>query len=136
MSGRGFLDVACDVLAGTTEFHWRAAAVHAYYALFLECREALFLWWFSKPPRDNVHAWVRIRFAFAAEPDLKKIGEALDDLVQHRNHASYDLRPAAWFASLPAAQDAILKATNTLALLDGIESDPGRRAAAIATIPP
>ena len=37
MPGRGFLDVARELAAGATEYHWRSAAVNAYYALFLEC---------------------------------------------------------------------------------------------------
>jgi hypothetical protein len=101
MPGRGFLNVARDAVAGATKYHWRAAAVHAFYALFLECRDALFRWGFAMPRRDNVHAWVRLRFTYAADPDLKSIGHSLDDLVQLRNAASYDLRPGVPFASPP-----------------------------------
>jgi hypothetical protein len=32
MPGRGFLDVVRDVAAGATDYHRRAAVVHAYYA--------------------------------------------------------------------------------------------------------
>src|SRR5947207_3348204 len=77
MRGRQFLDLARDNLSGNTEVHWRGAAGRAYYALFLECRDALFSWGFVMPPRDNVHTFVRLRFTFAAEPDLKTIGFSL-----------------------------------------------------------
>src|SRR5713226_9638816 len=104
MQGRGFLDLAREVVAGTKEFHWRGAAVHAYYALLLECRDALFRWGFQLPPRDTVHAWVRLRLTYARNADLKTIGGTLDTLVRLRNQASYNLSPMAKFASPSVAQ--------------------------------
>jgi hypothetical protein len=135
MSGRGFLDVARDVATKATEFHQRAAAIHAYYGLVLECRDALFRWGFAMPPRDNVHAWVRLRLVFAADKDLKVMGRALDTLVRLRNEASYDLLSTKFASSAPA-QRAIQDSTTALMLLDQIETDPTRRAAAIASIQP
>jgi len=83
-----------------------------------------------------VHAQVRLRLVFATDPDLKEIGRKLEKLGMDRNSASYDLRALPIFASVVAAQDAVKKATDALALLDAIENDPVRRGAAIASIRP
>jgi hypothetical protein len=135
MPGRGFLDVARDVAAGATEYHQRTAVVNAYYALVLECRDALLGWGFTMPRRDNMHTWVRLRFTYATNADLQAIGKALDRLVQQRNRASYDLL-SPMFAAPSVAQNAIQHATDALALLDQIENDSARRSAAIASIRP
>jgi hypothetical protein len=136
MAGRGFLEVARELAAGPTPYHWRTAVVNAYYALFLECRDALSAWGFALPPRDNAHAWVRLRCTYATDADLKRIGDALDKLVKRRNPASYDLRSLPLFSTSTVAYEAIQQTTNALAVLDSIHGDPVRRAAARAAIRP
>ncbi len=135
-SGRNFLDVAREVVNGTTAFHWRAAAIHAYYALILECRDTLLRWGIVIPRRDNMHAFVRLRFSYAADSTVKSIGRSLDGLVRLRNSASYDMRTLHEFTTDAEAKNAIMQATGALALLDAIDADPARRAAAIAALPP
>jgi hypothetical protein len=136
MRGRRFLDLAREVLLGATEVHWRGAAIHAYYALMLECRDAQIRWGFPTPQRQNAHATVRLRFAYAGDGDLQKISDALDTLVQLRNKASYQLTSYPEFSSDRRASFGVQLAANNLALLDAVEADPARRAAAIASIRP
>jgi hypothetical protein len=136
MRGRAFLALARDLAAGRTEAYWRGAAIHAYYALFLECRDALTRWHQPTPPRQSVHPYVRLRFTRAGDPDLKAIGDALDILVRQRNTASYDLNPVPAFASPAMARALAQQAAVALALLDAIDADPAHRAAAIASLPP
>lgn len=136
MDGRAFLGVATDLVAFGTEPHRRAAVVDAYYALFLECRDALIRWGVSVPPRQNVHAQVRLKFTYARDAVLNNIGRTLEDCGQLRNQASYNLTASLPFTSDALALRTIQNARDALALLDGIDGDPARRAAAIAAIPP
>ncbi|MCI0377414.1 MAG: hypothetical protein L0215_07400 [Gemmataceae bacterium] len=135
MPGRGFLQVAKDVVAGPTEFHWRAAAVHAYYAVFLECRDALLGWGCTLPSGVNVHAWTRLKLVYAKVADLKLLGDYMDRLVISRNKASYDLH-SHLFVNRVLAQTRIQEADDALKLLDQIQADPSRRQAVIAALPP
>jgi hypothetical protein len=137
MPGREFLELARELLAlGTKPKHWRGILIHANYALFLECREAMARRMLPSPPQHLAHRTVRLRLVFATDPDLKALGFALDDLGQHRNAASYDLRPLALFSSAKHAQEGVKRVEDALALLDAIEADPTRLAAAVASIKP
>jgi len=86
------------------------------------------------PPRANVHAFVRLTYSYAAHPDLKKIGDALDDLVQLRNEAHYQIRIVGQFASRQRVVRAIGTAEHAINLLDQIQGDPAQQATAIAAI--
>jgi hypothetical protein len=136
MRGREFLDLAREVAVGGTEVHRRGTVIHSYYAVILECRDALRRWGVVIPRLQNMHAFVRLKCTYARDVDLRTIGDILDRLVQERNAASYDLSSLPAFATDLAAQRAIQRAVDALALLDGIEGDPARRAAAIASLPP
>ena len=70
------------------------------------------------------------------DKDLKTIGITLDHLSQRRSWASYQLGPHVRHGSAAAARQSIQQAADALALLDAIDSDPARRAAAIASLPP
>jgi hypothetical protein len=134
MQGRAFLDIAQELANGATEGHWRTAVGRAYYALMLEGRDALLRWSFTIPPRENVHTFVRLRFTFAGDPYLKRIGYDLDDLSRLRNQADYRLATAGVFALPNTASNAVDQARAAVTLLDQIDGDPSRRAAAIAAI--
>jgi len=136
MQGREFLQLARELVAGTEEYHWRGAVIHAYYALFLECREALGRWGTAIARHHNVHQAVRLKFAYARDPNLKDIGDQLEWLLRRRNPASYDLGVLAAFGSNRAALSGVTRATRALTLLDAIDADPALRAAAIASLPP
>ena len=83
---------------------------------------------------DNIHTFVRRRFSYPSDRDLKSIGDALDGLVRLRNHADYKLAPHAYFQTDATPQDTIDQTVRAIALLDAIDGDTTRRAAAIAAI--
>jgi hypothetical protein len=120
---------------GRAEVWWRAAVIHAYYALVLECRDALARLGFTVP-RLNMHADVRMRLTNAGDLDLRQIGADLDKLGRRRNHANYDLRRSVEFTTDAEATRKVKLASDGLALLDAIDADPARRAAAVASIRP
>jgi hypothetical protein len=137
MRGREFLDLAQELLSsGTHPRHWRGVVVHAYYALLLECRDAMTRWGLPPLTRQLVHAQVRLRLVYAADADLKWIGFRLEELSKDRNLASYDLRSLPAFASSITPRQDVQRCANAMVRLDAIDKDPGRRAAAVASIRP
>jgi hypothetical protein len=136
MDGRAFLDVARRLAQQRTEADWRTASGRAYYSLLLEGKAALERWGFLSPPRDRVHRYVRLCFTYASERDLKTVGRTLEALLILRNEADYEPKTPGKFASAAAAQQAVRDAASALSLLDQIDGDAGRRAAAIASIRP
>jgi hypothetical protein len=129
-----FLDVARQLTGGATEGHWRTAVGRSYYALMLEAREALRRWGFVTPRGEQAHRFVRLRFDFPADPDLRKIGLALENLGRRRNAADYELQPSQLFGSGAASNVAVSDAATAIALLDQIDAVPARRAAAVSAI--
>jgi uncharacterized protein (UPF0332 family) len=134
MKGREFLTTAQHLIQRSQEADWRTAAGRAYYGLLMEARAALLRWGFALPRRDQLHAAVRLRFLYAADPDLKTIGYALEDLSNLRNQSDYQLEQSGRFNNSARASQAVQEARDAIALLDQIEADPIRRAAAIAAI--
>jgi hypothetical protein len=133
MRGREFLELARELIKGRHERHRRGAAGRAYYALMLECRDALDAWGFALPRRDLIHAFVRDRFLNNANADLPAIGRALEKLVRLRNQADYELHGKV-FPLASTIQQEINNADTALKLLDAINADANRRSAAVADI--
>jgi hypothetical protein len=137
MPGREFLELARELLAsGGLPRHWRAVIIHAYYALLLECRDAMTRWKLPRLTRQGIHAKVRLRLVYTTNADLKRIGLVLEKLGEHRNLASYELRPLPIFVLDNQAHRNVQLAADALALLDTIDGDAARRAVAIASMQP
>lgn len=134
MDGRAFLDVAQRLAHELTESDWRTAAGRAYYALMLESRAALGRWGFHLPPHEQVHKFVRLRFTYAPDPDLKQVGLKLEELGLLRNRVDYAIEKPGPFASASIAAQAVMKARDAIARLDQVDGDAARRAAAITGI--
>jgi hypothetical protein len=100
----------------------------------LEGRAALARWGFTPPPRDQVHHFVRLRFLYVADGDLKKVGQVLERAVRLRNQADYELAAPGRFASASQVRSIIDEVDAHLALLDQVQADAPRLAAAIASI--
>jgi hypothetical protein len=136
MDGRALLDVARELAAGSGEAHWRSSVGRAYYALLHEVLDTLRRWGFSPPPRDKVHTFARLKFVYATDPDLKRIGLTLEALGRLRNTADYHLSLSGPFVSARIAVQVLTDAEAAVAVLDALEADSTRRAAAVRSIPP
>jgi hypothetical protein len=136
MNGRAFLTPAEELATGPSEAHWRASAGRSYYALFQEALAALGRWGIVAPRRENIHAYVRLRFTYTTNVDARFIGDNLDFLVKLRNDADYHLAILGCFGSSDEVVGAVGKSRDAIALLDSIESDPARRAGVVSSIRP
>ena len=134
MKGREFLKSARDLLAVGGEPNWRTALGRAYYALVHEGADALLRWGFPRPPGEQIHRFVRLRFDSTPHADLYLIGGALDRLGRRRNEADYQLSHPGVFANDAMADQAIRAATDAIGHLDAIEADGVRLAAAVAAL--
>jgi hypothetical protein len=83
-----------------------------------------------------VHTFARLKFVYASDPDLKRIGLTLEALGRLRNSADYQIGTSGPFVSPRIAVLALTDADSAIARLDAIEADPVRRAGAARTIPP
>ena len=133
MRGREFLNTANRLSAMSAESDWRSAMSRSYYALLLECRDTLRQWGFPIPPRAT-HRDVYHHLQFPKNADLNNIARTFQNLSNKRNTADYDLIPHPMFATATDAIAVIREARDAIALLDAIDSDPARRAQAIADI--
>jgi hypothetical protein len=93
-------------------------------------------WGLALPPRDKVHTFARLKFVYASDSDLKRIGLTLEALAQLRNAADYQLGTSGPFVSPTIAVSALADAESAVALLDAIEADPARCTGAVQAIPP
>jgi hypothetical protein len=136
MDGRAFLDLDRELAAGPSEAHWRSSVGRSYYAVLHEVLGTLRRWGFALPARDKVHTFARLKLVYATDLDLKRIGLMLEALGRLRNTADYQLSPSGQFFSARIAVCALADAEATVALLDTLEADPARRAAALGSIAP
>ena len=97
---------------------------------------ALGRWGFAVPPRDRVHTFARLKFVYATDADVKRIGFTLEALGHLRNPADYQLGTSGPFVSPRIAVSTLTDAESAVALLDAIEADPAPCARATRTIPP
>src|SRR5260370_32034374 len=104
MRGREFLDQAREALPGTLPRHRRSTMIHAYYAMLLECRDALARWRLPALSRQQVHTQVRLRLTYSTEPDLKGIGLTLGEFGRRPKLSSHDLRDLPFIVPTSLAQ--------------------------------
>ena len=77
-----------------------------------------------------MHNFARLKRVYATDLDLQRIGLMLEALGRLRNMADYQLSPSGPFVSARIAVSALADAEATVALLDTLDADPVRRAAA------
>ena len=133
MTGRDFVNTADHLSTRTAESDWRSAVSRAYYAVYLECREAMRRWGLTISVRGS-HRDVGQRLSAPANADLNLIARTFDHLASLRNKADYELATIPAFASAVKAKAAVSDARKAIALLDALEADPARLKQAIDDI--
>ncbi len=117
MNGREFLRVARHLLGRSGEEYRRTNVGRAYYALFLECRDAVHRWGLLLP-RHNLHQTLRNKFARSHDATLINLSHRLDRLGQWRGQADYQLTETSPYADDSRTRQAIQSAEDGIALLD------------------
>lgn len=134
MVGRDFLDAADDLVSARTEAHWRTAVGRAYYALMLESRDVQHRWGLTIPGQSQTHRIVRLRFVIAGDKDLLRVATYLQDLASLRAKADYRPEDTVSFPNAQVAMNCVRQARKGIDLLDLIDADPARRAAAVTAM--
>lgn len=114
MHSSDYLAVARELIRGGTEAHHRAAAGRAYYALVWEVWGALERWGIGVPRQQTVHAFLRLRLVYAADPDLKEAGRIFERAQNLRIKADYWRTGTSVFTTAAATQTAIREVEKAL----------------------
>jgi hypothetical protein len=134
MDGRTFLDAARHLLAADTEPTRRAMAAPLYYAALHEARVALDRWGFVPAPGEDLDKFVLERFDCGPHYDLIRVVDVLERLDHFYEEAFQQVSSVGTFADNQRATHMLYLAEVGIDLLDQIEADPARRAAAVAAI--
>jgi hypothetical protein len=134
MDGRDFLAAAQHLLSLPQEVCWRSAANRLYLAVLLEARAALERWGFPLLPQDDIHDFVVSRFGSPLSLDLLRVEDGLRRLRSLATEADFALSAVGSFANAGPVSQHLVLAQVVIDLLDQIDNDPVRRAAAIRDI--
>jgi uncharacterized protein (UPF0332 family) len=123
MSGREFLQVARDLLAGSTEAAWRSSVSRAYYAAFHVARQRLEESGFTVPRGERAHAYLWLRLSNCGDPQVQDTGRRLNALRGQRNRADYDVDTP---FSHPTADGQVRIAEAIIQTIDAAAVEPTR----------
>ena len=125
MDPRDFLDVADDLITGDKEAEWRSAVSRAYFASFHTAQRLLKKCGFVVPKGEQAHAYLWLRLANSAHPDVENAGNDLNHLRRNRNWADYVLDQPLAFAT---AQGFVQLADSIIQLLESVPTAPSVQA--------
>jgi uncharacterized protein (UPF0332 family) len=89
MNAREFLDLAEELIAGSSEAYWRTAVSRAYYCAFHVARSLMEKAGFKVPESDAAHSYLAMRLSNAKHPEIEEAGRGLEDSRRARNRADY-----------------------------------------------